>query len=267
MMKKIGIASVVVLAGLVLFTTTSLGSYAKLAWKKSRESLKQQIPIEVEIERVRGEISQLGPDLDKNFNTLAKESVAIDNLRTDVKQTRANLEAQKKNILTMREDVQGKDGSEKIDYNGNKYSVVKVKAKLSRDWESYKQAEASLKAKEDLLEAKEQSLAAAREQISAMRVKKEQLEVQLAQMEAELKTLRVAETRGTFKLDDSRLANIESSMGEIRDRVKVAQKESEVRAEFRNDEIPVEKKVQTADVLKEIDSHFGKETKELAEKK
>jgi hypothetical protein len=101
-----------------------------------------------------------------------------------------------------------------------------------------------------------------------MKVKKEQLEVQLAQMEAELKTLRVAEARGSVKIDDSRLAHIESSMGEIRDRVKVAQKECELTAEFKTDMIQVEKKVQTADVLKEIDSHFGKgETKELAEKK
>src|SRR5216683_7903790 len=36
-MKKIGIASVVVLAGLVLFSTTHLGSYVKLAWKKGSD--------------------------------------------------------------------------------------------------------------------------------------------------------------------------------------------------------------------------------------
>jgi chromosome segregation ATPase len=268
MMKKIGIASVVVLAGLVLFTTTSLGSYAKLAWKKGTQGIKHQIPPEVEIERLRDEISQLGPDLNKNVNALAQEYVAIENLREDIKQTRANLDGQKKNILTMREDLNGKSETDKIEYNGTRYSVVKVKAKLSRDWESYKQAEASLKAKEELLEAKEQSLAAAREQINAMRAKKEQLEVQLAQMEAELKTLRVAETRGSFKIDGSRLAHIESSMAELRDRVKVAQKESELSAEFKTDMIEVEKKVQTADVLKEIDSHFGKgESKEVAKEK
>jgi chromosome segregation ATPase len=271
MLKKIGIASVVVVAGLVLFTTTSLGSYCKLAWKKARAGVSNQIPIEVEIERVRDEISQLGPDMNKNLNAIAQEMVAIENLREDIKQTRANLDGQKKNILTMREDLENvKDRSETkfIDYGGKRYSAEKVRAKLARDWESYKQAEASLKAKEELLEAKEQSLAAAREQINAMKAKKEQLEVQVAQLEAELKTLRVAEARGSFKIDDSRLAHIESSLGEIRNRVKVAQNESVLKGEFQNDMIPVEKKVQTADVLKEIDGHFGKaEKKELTAEK
>jgi chromosome segregation ATPase len=265
MLKKIGIASVVVLAGLVLVTTTSLGSYVKLGIKKATQGVKSQIPIEVEIERVRDEISQLGPDMNKHLNAIAQEMVAIEKLRDDVKQTRANLEVQKKNILTMREDVQDKSDIQRVDYGGHLYTVAKIRDKLARDWQSYKQAEASLKAKEELLEAKEQSLAAAREQINAMKIKKEQLEVQVAQLEAELKTLRVAEARGSFKIDDSRLAHIESSLGEIRDRVKVAQNESVLKGEFQNDMIPVEKKVQTADVLKEIDSHFGKtETKELA---
>jgi chromosome segregation ATPase len=268
MMKKIGIASVVVLAGLILVTTTSLGSYAKLAIKKAKEGVKSQVPPEVEIERIRDEISQLGPDMNKHLNALAQEMVQIERLREDVKQTRANLDVQKKYILQMREDLKNKSETEFIDYGGNRYTAAKVKTKLSRDWESYKQGEASLKAKEDLLEAKEQSLASAREQITAMKVRKEQLEVQVAQLEAELKNLRLTEARGCVKFDDSRLAHIESSMSEIRDRVNVAKRTAELSAEYQSDFIPVEKKVQTADVLKEIDSHFGKaETKELASEK
>ena len=268
MMKKIGIASVVVLAGLVVLATTNLGSYARTGWNKIKKHACSQVSPEFEIDRVRDEISQLVPDMNKNLNAIAQEMVAVENLRKDIEQTRANLDAQKKNILQMREDVEGKNPSEWIEYGGTRYKADRVRIKLARDWESYKAAEASLKAKENLLEAKEQALAAAKEQMNSMKAKKEQLEVELAQLEAELKTLRVAEARGSFKIDDSRLARIEGSLNDIRDRIKVAKTEADLRGEFSSDVIPVEKKVQTADVLKEIDSHFaGKDTKELANKK
>jgi chromosome segregation ATPase len=266
MMKKIGIASVVVLAGLVLLATTNLGSYARTGWNKIKKHAGNSVPLEFELERVRGEVDQLVPDMNKNINAIAHEMVAIDNLRKDIEQTRANLDAQKKNILTMREDVEGKGDREVIFYDGSPYKAERVKTKLARDWEAYKQGEASLKAKEELLEAKEQSLAAAKEQMNAMKAKKEHLEVEIAQLEAQLKTLRVSEARGSFKIDDSRLGRIEDSLKDIRNRINVASTEASLRGEYNSDVIPVEKKVQTADVLKDIDSHFAKD-KELANKK
>jgi chromosome segregation ATPase len=267
MFKKIAIASVVVVAGLVLLAKTNLGSYAHTAWKKAKIGASNQVPLEFEIERVRDEVSQLVPDMNKNFNEIAHEMVAIENLREDVSRTRANLDVQKKNILVMRDDVQGKTDAQTVSYGGQVFKVDRVRTKLAKDWEAFKQGEESLKAKEQLLEAKETSLAAAREKLNSMKAKKEQLEVQIAQMEAELKTLRVAETRGSFKIDDSRLARIESSLADIRTRIKVASKAAELEGEFKSDMIPVEQKVQANDVLKEIDSHFGKtETKEIAGK-
>ena len=81
MFKKIAIASVVVVAGLVLLAKTNLGSYAHTAWKKAKIGVSEQVPLEFEIERVRDEVSKLTPDMDKNFNAIAHEMVAIDNLR------------------------------------------------------------------------------------------------------------------------------------------------------------------------------------------
>jgi chromosome segregation ATPase len=265
MFKKIAIASVVVVAGLVLLTKTSLGSYVHTSWKKIKAETKNQIPLEFELERAKDEVSQLVPDMNKYFNEMAHEVVALDNLKDDISRTRANLDVQKKNILVMREDVQGKSDTQKVSYGGTAYTVERVRTKLAKDWEAYKASEESLRAKEQLLEAKETSLAAAREKLGAMRTKKEQLEVQIAKMEADLKTLRVAETRGSFKIDDSRLARIEESLKDISTRIKVASKAAELEGEFRSDMIPVQEKVQVNDVLKDIDNHFGKtDSKEVA---
>ncbi|HEY1861426.1 MAG TPA: hypothetical protein VGG61_13785 [Gemmataceae bacterium] len=68
MFKKIAIASVIVVAGLVLLAKTSVGSYVHTGWKKIKAESKNQIPLEFELERVKYEVSQLVPDMNKNFN-------------------------------------------------------------------------------------------------------------------------------------------------------------------------------------------------------
>src|SRR5438552_12681879 len=94
-----------------------------------------------------------------------------------------------------------------------------------------------------MLDAKKTSLEAAREQLASMKSEKEKLEVLVATMEADLKTLRVAQTRSQFHLDDSRLSQIKARLEDIRDQMKVMQTASELHAEFLNDTIPVDKKV------------------------
>jgi chromosome segregation ATPase len=267
MVKKIAIVAVAVLAGLFLLNKTNLGSYAGLAWKKVRTSANNQVPLEFEIERVRHEVAKLGPDMRQHLSAIATEEVAVENLREDVSNTRAQLAKQKETVLTMKRDLAKADAGNVtyVTYGDRKWSVSRVRDKLARDWASYKRCEEGLQSKEKLLEVKEEALAAARDQLAAMKDKKAQLEVQVAQLEAELKTLRVAQTRSDFQLDDSRLARINASVAQIHDRLRILKKEQDLRGQFANDlEIPVEKAVKTADVIKEIDEHFGKDGKVAA---
>ena len=260
MCKKIGILALAVVAGLFLLNKTNVGSYAGLAWSKVKAKAARSVPPEVELERIRNEIAQIQPDMKQTLSAMAEEMVAVDNLREDVNKTRAALAHQKDTILSMKRDVENAKDLKFVVYDQREYPVARIREKLARDWESYKVCEEGLKTKEKLLEAREQGLTVARENLAAMRAKKEQLEVEVAQLEAELKNVRLAQTRSNFQVDDSRLARINASLQGVRDRLKVMKTEQDLRGQFANDlDIPVEKKAKTAEVLKEIDDHFGKE--------
>jgi len=263
MCKKIGIVALAVVAGIFLLRSTNLGSYTSTMIGKLKHSASNQVPLEFELDRVRNEVSQLVPDMKSHISAIATEEVAVENLRQDVKTTRAQLDKQKENILTMRKDLEtAGNGTKTIVYSDREFTVSRVRERLTRDWDSYKRCEEGLKSKEKLLEAKEESLNLAREQLSSMRAKKEQLEVEVAQLEAEVKNLRLAQTKSNFQLDDTRLARIHASMSSIRDRLRVQVKEQELTGRYASDlDIPVEKKVKTQEVMKEIDDHFGKNTK------
>lgn len=260
MFKKIGIVALVVVAGLFLLNKTDLGSYAGTAWKKIRTSTKGAVPPEFEIERLKNEIAQLVPDMKRNVKVVADEMVAVERLRSEVAETRTELAKKKDYVLAMKSELEKNKNATTVSFRGQEYASTRIKEKLAREWDAYKRGEDGLKSKEQLLVAKEEAVDIAREQLSAMRAKKEQLEVDVARLEAELKTLRLAQTRSNFQLDDSRLARINSAMANVRDQIKSMQIQSDLHGKYVDDlELPAEKRIKTTELIKEIDTHFNAE--------
>lgn len=269
MFKKVGVAAAVVGAGLFFLHSSGLSSYTATAWSKVRQSFKSQVPIEFEIERLRHEVSQLVPEMRKNFSAIAEEMVAVENLDKEIKLTKSNMKKQEQTIRTMMKDV--KSGATVLVYGGEEYSLGRVKAKLERDWASYQVAETEVKSKEQLLDAKQRSLDASRERLEQIKGQKGELELEIAKLEAELKTVRLAQTRNKIHVDDSRLARCKTVLAEIRDRLNVERKLVDIEGNFANDYIPVEKKARsTSEVISEIQARFpdtaGKDDKAFADK-
>lgn len=259
MCKKLISLGVVGLIGMFLLSTTGLGSYTSTWFHKMKGTVKKQVPLEFEIERVRNEVTKLVPDMKKNLSAIAEEMVAVENLKDEIQTTKANLKQREKELKAMSRAVEA--GTVKVVYEGREFSTARINEKLSRDFGSYKRCEAEVKSKEQLLEAKERSLEAAREQLASMRSQKQELEVQIAQLEAEVKTVRLAQTKNKFQLDDTRLAQCKSTLAEIRTRLNVEKKMNELDGEFANDFIPAEKKtVSGKDLAKEVNSYLDGET-------
>jgi chromosome segregation ATPase len=257
MFRKIGIAAVLVGAGLFVMNRAGLGSYGATAFHKLRSACKSSVPIEFEIERLKYQIAELVPDMKRHLSSIAEEMVATQNLREDIQETHANLKRQKDAIVAMTKDLE--NGALTISYGGREYSASRIREKLGRDFRSYQRCEAEVKSKEKLLEAKDRALDAAREQLSTIRSQKQDLEVQVAQLEADLKSVRLAQSHSKFQIDDSSLARCKQTLAEIQSRLKVEQKTSELQGDFANDNaIPVEQREKsTAELTKEISAYFG----------
>jgi len=266
MIKKVGLAAVVgVVAlwvlGAVTFGMKRTNSMACSYFTKWQCNAIKQVPIEDEIDRVRNEVTQLVPDMNKHLNAIAEEKVQVEQLRNEVTTIRTALKGQKDNILTMTRDLES--GAKELVYAGRSYPVSRVKEKLDNDFASYKRCEADLKSREQLLEAREKALNVALEQLSSMRDQKRELEVEVARLEAEVKTVRLEQSKSKFQLDDSRLANIKSTLNEIRGRVREEQVKADLVAQFSNDHIPVEKKAKSStEVIKEVRQYFSDDTRD-----
>jgi chromosome segregation ATPase len=261
MLKKIAIAAVAIGAGFFILNSTHLGAYAKTAWQKVRCHAQKQVPLEFQLETIRNEAAQLMPDMRKHISAIAAETVTVQNLRDEIADIRGNLEKQKEKVRTMNSELQNAEA--KVSLSNRPQYISRLSEKVGRELAAAKRCADELAAKESLLEAKEKALDTAREQLTSMRAQKEQLEVQIAQLEAELKTLRLAQTRSNFQLDDSRLARIKGALAEVRNQMRGQAIEADMVAAFQNDGAPVQKSVAktAAEVSREVEEFLGESGK------
>ena len=91
MIKKVLLGSALAVGGGGLLLGTSSFSYLKTGYSCLRESIKEQIPIEVEIKRARDMIADLKPEIADNLKLIAREEVEVAKLQREVNTKQASL--------------------------------------------------------------------------------------------------------------------------------------------------------------------------------
>jgi len=254
MCKKVLIASLAILAGVALLSSTRLGSHVRLWWKKANVAIQKQVPPETEIERLQMELARLGQDESRYNSKLAQEMVEVEVLKERIGDAEARLQKRKAHILALSAAL--KNDGERVSINDREYDRAFVEKTVLREYDSFKVAQRSLKAQKDVLAAREKGLVSAKERLKAMKETKRDLQVELERLRAELEAVRVAQTRSKFNFDDSKLSSIKRDVQELQKRVKVEQKKIELEAE-NTDVIDTTPKPKTADRLKELDRELG----------
>jgi DNA repair exonuclease SbcCD ATPase subunit len=260
MCKKVGIAVGAVVLGLAVLMFlkphSKLASLADWTWTSVTSAVDNSVPLDVEIDRINLDITRLSDDIKANFSKVAQDEVAISRLKKEIDTTRQNLVKDEAAILRMKKDVDS--GVDPIVYAGERFSRDKVVTKLSQDWESFKSAEATLKAKEKLLEHRQAQVEANNAKIKEMAALQDKLRTEVARLKAELEVARLAQVRSQVQVDDTRLANIKSSIQDVQDRIDVMKKDAELQGNFANlPQIPVDKELKSASALDEISQRYG----------
>lgn len=259
MIKKtlIGLAATALVSTLVF--GKDVFSYVKTAGCSARDAIKAEVPIEFEIERARGMVENLVPDIRKCMHVIAEEEVNVEHLYRDIARCDADLNKQKGEILALRHDVDL--GKQTYQYASRTYSANDVKRDLACRFERFKTAESTLGSKKQILAAREKSVVAAREKLENMLADKRDLEVQIENLEARMKTLQAAQTATSVQLDNSQLARAKKLIGDLNKQLDVAQRVLDSEGKF-TDLIPVEATPAVPeDLSAQIDEYFGKQTK------
>jgi len=232
---------------------TSAPSYVRTGFHRFRDTVKHEVSPQFEIDRARDEIQRLEPALHTNLENYARAEVDADHLNRQIVAMRANLEAEKRNLLAVRSSLES--GNFKLAGNVT-YTADEVKADLKQRFDSYKDSSDLLKAKEETLKAKQKAMVAARKQLAQTDATKKALLTKLAGIEARLKMIETTREGNEFNFDDSALSRAKSAVADLEKRLDVMARTAELEGKFSNGSIPIGND-NGRDVLKEMDAEFG----------
>jgi len=241
-----------VLVGGLLFGGDLL-SYVSSSTASMREAVRESVPIEVELQRARHTLEEIVPEIQANVRLIAKEEVEIEALKDDIARSKLALVDEKARIAKLSSLLT----SEQVAYTlgGRTYSRDAVKDDLARRFDGYKEAEVVLAGKERLLTAREQSLSSAIALLDKARSRKEVLASKIEQLVSQHRLVTAAAVGSQIQVDNSKLAQTEKLIGQIKKRLDVAERVLAHEGRFVE---PIEVDViDEQDLLTQIHEHFG----------
>lgn len=255
MLKKaiIGTGAAMALGALVF--GKDVVSYGRTAWCATRDAVKQEVPLEFQVQRARTLVEQLVPAIHTTLKTIAEQQVDIEDLNKTIARRSDDMQHQKDQLLTLKQDLETGNGT--FRYASHVYTSDEVKRDLRLRFERFKTAEALLERDRRILNSRQTALAAHEKTLDSMLSAKKDLEAEVEQLDARLQTIRAEQTVSSPAIDESALSNVKRLIAEVNKQLDVQEKLLDSEGKFVG-LIPVETKtpVDLGNLSAEIDGYF-----------
>jgi peptidoglycan hydrolase CwlO-like protein len=220
------IVLVAVAAGAIGFVLvgTDLVSYGSSSVKWLKDSVKDSVPIEFEIQRARDLLEDLVPEMHSTIKQVAREEVEVAMLEQEIARERQSLEKERAAVQDLRDGLQSAQVS--FRHSGRSLTRAELVAELGRRFEHLETAELLAAGKDKLLENRKAALNAALKKLEKTRVTRIELAAQVEALESQFRLIQAqAQTSGSqFQIDDSKLARTQKLLRDLHKRLAVAQK-------------------------------------------
>jgi len=236
----------------------SAPSYVKTAFHKVRQTAKDSIDPQFDIDRARNDIDSLRPAFEQNKETLARAEVEAEHLEREIKTVQANLDVEKKAILALRDSL--KTGDFRLTGHVAD-SAEEVKAELTHRHDHYKYVSELLGEKEATLKAKRNIIKAAHEQLENLRTQKATLLARLANVEARLKMIEATQAKNEFNFDGSALARAKETVSDLEKKLDIMSHKAAIEGRYGDMDKPSTYVDPSRDIVKEIDAEFGQSSR------
>ncbi len=252
MIKKVLIGGVAaaMLAG--FFFGRDAFSYVGTTVGWVKDSVRDTVPMEFEIERARKMIRDLQPEIRQQMHVIAKEEVEVERIEREVAALRKGLDTQQVHIMRLKSDLQS--GDDVFQYAGHSYTANQVRLDLANRFKRFKTKDATLASLQSISQSRDKSLQAARDNLEGMRVAKRQLEVEIENIEAQRKMVLAANTTCQYQFDDSHLSRVKQLVADLQTRLEVDQKLHDVEIEY-SGQIPLSEPA-PENIVDEVTTYF-----------
>lgn len=259
MIGKLGWSAVSVAAVGALIFGGSAYSYVKTGLHTAQDRIRNEVPLEFEIERARAAVADLVPEVRRSMHLIAEEQVAVANLQSSIEKRELAMADQEEAILALTHDL--KNGDSHFVYAGHKYSQRDVEKDLAERFNRFKIAEETLKQEKELLVAKEKALNTHRDTLESILSQRKSLEVEIERLQARLQTINSRKQIASIEVDDSQLNRVKTMISTIEKRLDVEDAVLAADGEF-SGMIPVEsdiEEVTNENIADAVENYFNRD--------
>jgi len=248
--------SVIVVAGISLVGGMLFGkdvvSYVRSSAKSVRTVVKDSVPIEFELRRARDLLDEIIPEMHANVRLIAQEEVEVAALNVDIAKSKDSMKEEELRIAKLR----GALSEPKAQYcfAGREYPRSYVKEDLANRFERFKESELVFASKKRLLVSRENSLHAAMQVLEQTRSRKRMLQDKIESLASQHRLVKAASVGSNIQVDNSKLAQTEKLITQIKKRLDVAERILAHESQFVQ-AIPVDAVVEE-DLLTQVDDYF-----------
>lgn len=248
--------AVLTVAGTMLLGSFLFGhevfSYISSSARSVRSVVRENVPVEFQLRRAKDLVNDIVPEMHANIRLIAQQEVEIESLKADIDTSGQRLADERVRVSKLKDELLTTQASFTI---GNyTYSRDQVKQDLAQRFGNLKEAEIVLASKQRLLDNRTKSLQAAMSALERTRSQKTLLEQQIAALESQHQLIKAASVGSSFQIDNSKLAQSEKLISEIKQQLDVAERVLAHQAQFVQ---PIQiDTVSEKDLVQQVDEHL-----------
>jgi len=228
-------------------------SYISSSAHSVRNVVQESVPVEFQLSRAKDLVNDIIPEMQANVRVIAQQEVDIESLKADIDQSHTQLIGERTRVAKLRDCLNTQQVS--FTFGDYVYTRDQLKEDLAHRFDNLKEAEIVTAGKQRLLENRQKSLQAAMQALDRTRSQKALLEQQIASLEGQNQLVRAASVGSSFAIDNSKLAQSEKLIAEIKQQLDVAERVLAHQAKFVQPiQIDV---VNEKDLLQQVDEHLA----------
>jgi predicted nucleic acid-binding Zn-ribbon protein len=221
MIKKLIVLGAVGFVAVSAVKGSKWGSYIRSEINDLRSCAEAAVPPEREVARLRNEIKLLDKDVLGVVNQLARERVAVKELREKADELRA-AQARDKELLEARAAaIKASAENQPVSFGGRRLTVAAATAELDAGVRRFTANEKSLAGLDAALASREQVRGGLERQLDVLKNQKAELAATVDALEAELTALKLQQMESRYQTDDTRLARIKEDIRAMRTKLEV----------------------------------------------
>jgi hypothetical protein len=249
--RSVMVAVGVSLVGGLLFGKDVV-SYVRSSAKSVRNVVKDSVPIEFELRRARDLLEEIIPEMHANVRLIAQEEVEVAALNVDIAKSEESVKEEKLRIAKLRDALA--EPKAQYCFAGREYPRSYVKEDLANRFERFKESELVFASKKRLLVSRQNSLHAAMQVLEQTRSRKRMLQDKIESLASQHRLVKAASVGSHIQVDNSKLAQTEKLINQIKKRLDVAERILAHESQFVQ-AIPVDAVVEE-DLLTQVDDYF-----------